>query len=1180
MARLIGFFVESPAAAVVLVGLLILGGLSVSPFDHDYGGIPRDRVPVDAIPDVGENQQIVFTEWPGRSPRDVEDQVTYPLTTALLGMPGVRTVRSSSMLGFSTIYVIFEDDIEFYWARSRVLEKLAALSPGTLPPDATPTLGPDATALGQVFWYTLEGHDEDGEIAGGWSLHELRALQDFTVRYALQSVPGVSEVASVGGHVREYQVDVDPEALAAADLSLTDVLRALRGTNLDVGARTLEVNRVEYLVRGLGLVEDLEDLETTVIASRDNTPIRVRDVGHVALGPAPRRGILDDSGAEVVGGVVVVRYGDNPMEVIERIHAKIEEIAGGLPERTLEDGRVSKVTIVPFYDRSELIQETLATLSSALWSEILIALLVVLVMLRDPRSATLVAGLLPLGVLGSFLAMKAFGVDANVMALSGIAIAIGTMVDMGIVIVENIRRHLDEAGPDAPRVATIRHAAAEVAPAVLTSTATTVVSFLPVFGLTASEGKLFTPLAATKTFALIASFLVAALILPPAARLFLRGRRRDQDEADLERAKRRRRIVDVLIATLVLAVTVLLARDWGPLGPDAGIFFNALFVLAVAGAILGSFAVFRHFYERLLRLFLANRMAFLVTPILLVLFGALCWLGTDGLLGWLPEGVRKSTPVRKLATAFPGLGHEYMPPFDEGAFLYMPTTMPHASLGEAQEMLSTLDAAIAGVPEVDRVVGKLGRADSALDPAPVSMIETLITFVPEYGVDEEGNRVRQWRDHIETSRDIWDEIVVAASLPGLTSAPFLQPISTRIVMLQSGMRAPMGLKIRGPDLESIEAFAFAAEDVLKEVPQLRPETVFADRVVGKPYLEIDLDREALGRYGLTIEAVQRVIQTALGGQTVTRTVEGRERFEVRVRYLREERDSIEAIGRVRVSTPMGDEVPLEQLATLEYVRGPQVIKSEDSFPTAYVLFDKVEDVAEVEAVEAARARLEQAIDDHEIERPAGVTFDFAGTYENQVRSQERLSILVPVTVALVFMLLYLQFRRSSIALAILSGVAVAISGGIALLWLWGHLPFVPDGIADLMGLGSLNLSVAVWVGFIALIGIATDDGVIMATYIQQRLEANPPGTVEDVREETVAAGKRRIRPCLMTIATTLIALLPVIMSTGRGGDVMAPMAIPIFGGMSITLITLFVVPLLYSWIEERRVTKMPRGDDT
>jgi Cu(I)/Ag(I) efflux system membrane protein CusA/SilA len=1172
MTRVIGFFVESPAAAVVLVGLLILGGLSVSPFDADYGGIPRERVPVDAIPDVGENQQIVFTEWPGRSPRDVEDQVTYPLTTALLGMPGVRTVRSSSMLGFSTIYVIFEDDVEFYWARSRVLEKLAALAPATLPPDATPTLGPDATALGQVYWYTLEGRDEDGALAGGWALHELRALQDFTIRYALQSVPGVAEVASIGGHVREYQVDIDPEALAAAELRLDDVVRALRGTNLDVGARTLEVNRVEYLVRGLGLVENLEDLEATVVASRDNTPIRVRDVGHVALGPAPRRGVLDDEGAEVVGGVVVVRYGENPMEVIQRVHAKIEEIAGGLPERTLEDGRISKVTIVPFYDRTELIEETLATLSSALWSQLLIALLVVLVMLRDPRSATLVAGLLPLGVLGSLLAMKTFGVDANVMALAGIAIAIGTMVDMGIVIVENVQRHLDERDPSESRVQVIREGAAEVAPAVMTSTATTVVSFLPVFGLTAAEGKLFTPLAATKTFALVASFLVAALILPAAARLFLRRRGGTHEDAAGE--KRRRQIVDAFIVVMVLAIAVLLARDWAPLGPDAGLVLNAFFVLVAAGVVLGSFALFRRQYESLLRIFLAHRIAFLATPALLVLLGGLCWLGTDKLVSFLPEAVRTSTPMRKLATAFPGLGHEYMPPFDEGAFLYMPTTMPHASIGEAEDMLSRLDAAIAAVPEVDRVVGKLGRADSALDPAPVSMIETLITFVPEYREDGEGNRVRLWRDHIRTSRDIWDEIVAAAAMPGLTSAPFLQPISTRIVMLQSGMRAPMGLKIRGPSLESIEAFAFAAEEVLKEVPELRRETVFADRVVGKPYLEIDLDREALGRYGLTIEAVQRVIQTALGGQTVTRTVEGRERFAVRVRYPREERDSVEAIRRVRVSTMMGEEVPLEQLATIEYVRGPQVIKSEDSFPTAYVLFDKVEEIAEVEAVESARARLEQAIADGEIERPAGVTFAFAGTYENQVRSQDRLSILVPVTIALVFTLLYLQFRRSSIALTILSGVAVALSGGIVVLWLWGHLPFMPESVAHLMGLGPMNLSVAVWVGFIALIGIATDDGVIVATYMKQRLEANPPQTVDDVRRETVEAGKRRVRPCLMTTATTIIALLPVIMSTGRGGDVMAPMAIPIFGGMSIELITLFVVPVVYSFFEERRLGRV------
>ncbi len=1177
--RIIGFFVESPALAVLLTGLLILGGLSVSPFAHGLG-VPRDAVPVDAIPDVGENQQIVFTEWAGRSPRDVEDQVTYPLTSALLGMPGVRTVRSSSMLGFSTVYVIFEDDIEFYWSRSRVLEKLASLPRGTLPEDATPTLGPDATALGQVFWYTLEGQDAEGQTVGGWDLHELRSIQDFTLRYALSAVPGVSEVASVGGHVREYQVDVDPETLAATGLDLEDVVRAVRGSNLDVGARTLEVNRVEYLVRGLGLLESIEDLEATVVAARDNTPIRVRDVAHVSLGPAPRRGALDDAGAETVGGVVVVRHGENPMEVLERVHERLEEIAAGLPERTLEDGTVSKVTVVPFYDRSTLIEETLETLSSALWSQLLITLLVVVAMLRDLRSATLVAGLLPLGVLGSFVAMKTFGIDANVMALAGIAIAIGTMVDMGIVVVENVQRHLDESSDTDDRLEVIRRGAAEVAPAVLTSTATTVVSFLPVFALTASEGKLFTPLAATKTFALISAFLIAALLLPTAARLVLRRRRKATPETAKSHT-RRKRVMDVVVVVFAVLISVLLADDWEPLGAGVGMFGNAFFVLAISSFVLGVFAVFLRYYERLLVLFLDNKAAFLTTPTLVLFFGAFAWLGSERLLSFLPESLTQSRAVSSLSRVFPGLGHEYMPPFDEGTFLYMPSTMPHASIGQARELLANMDAAIAAIPEVDRVVGKLGRVDSALDPAPISMFETVVTFHPEYREADDGSRTRVWRDHIRSTDDIWDEIVSAAALPGLSSAPFLQPISTRIVMLQSGMRAPMGLKVRGPDLESIEQFALDAEAILKTVPALRAETVFAERVVGKPYLEIDLDRESLGRHGITIGAAQRVIQTALGGQTVTRTIEGRERYGVRVRYPREERDSIEAIGRVRVATGSGEEIPLEQLATMQYVRGPQVIRSEDSFPTSFVLFDRRPEIAEVEAVQAAREVLEGAIASGELSVPDGVSFSFAGTYENQVRSEKRLSILVPVTIALIFILLYLTFRRTSVALVILTGVAVAIAGALSGVWLWGHLAGLPEVVVDLFHFGPMNLSVAVWVGVIALVGIATDDGVVMATYLSQRFREEPPETIADVRARTLEAGLRRVRPCLMTTATTLLALLPVIVTSGRGGDVMGPMAVPIFAGMSIELLTLFVVPVLFCWLEERRILSHhahPDGD--
>jgi copper/silver efflux system protein len=1231
--RLIGWLIRNKFVVLVLATLVIAGGVYVAPFDWRLGNFPRDPVPVDAIPDVGENQQIIFTEWPGRSPRDVEDQVTYPLTTALLGISGVRTIRSTSAFGFSTVYVIFEDHVDFYWSRSRVLEKLASLPPGTVPDGVVPTLGPDATALGQIFWYTLEGHDPDGNVVGGWDPDELRSVQDWVVRYALQSAEGVSEVASIGGHVREYQVDVDPDALRAHGVTLDQVAAAVRASNLDVATRTLEINGVEYVIRSLGFIRSLEDLEQAVVATRDDVPIRIRDVAHVGHGPALRRGALDDAGAPAVGGVVVARFRENPLSTIQAVKERIEEIQPGLPRRTLEDGTVSQITIVPFYDRTTLSHETLDTLSTALYQQILISIVVVLILLRNLRSSVLISSMLPLGVLTAFVAMKATGVEANIMALGGIAIAIGTMVDIGIVFVENMNQHFDRAPPDAHRGVVIRQAAAEVAPAVMTSVLTTTVSFLPVFGLTAAELRLFAPLAFTKTFAMIGALLIALLLLPSAAHIVLR-RRPEPLAGPMEGWRRMARSVfraehtrdwvllalgialatvslaaglvvmalgafrlarpllpagvvrtytGIEIAVAVVAIALALTVDWLPLGPGPGVLANVLFVAVLLALVLGTFRIFEWVYPTLMGTFLRHKAAFLSVPALLVVTGFTVWLGFDRVFGWLPGPVRATAPASALADAFPGLGREYMPPFDEGSYLYMPTTMPHASIGEVLDAMSDMDARIAQIPEVDRVVGKLGRVDSALDPAPVSMLETVVTYVPEYRTEPDGTRVRQWRDHIRGPRDIWDEIVRAAEHPGFTSAPRLMPINARIVMLQSGMRAPMGVKVQGPDLESIERFGMEIERILREVPTVRAEAVFADRVVGKPYLEIDLDREAIGRYGLGIVQVQEALQVAVGGMTLTRTVEGRERYPVRVRYKRELRDTVEDLERLIVPTPAGQQIPLTELATLRYVRGPQMIRSEDTFLTSYVLFDRDPDVAELTAVDDARAALDEAIADGQLEIPEGVSFTFAGTYEQHLRSMERLSVLIPLALAVVFLLLYLQFQRLSTSLIIYTSVLVAVSGGFLLLWLYDQPWFLNfdvlgTSMRDLFQVGTVNLSVAVWIGIIALVGLATDDGVVVSTYLRQRFRAEPPGTVEEVRARTLEAGMRRVRPCLMTTATTILALLPVITSEGRGSDVMVPLALPSVGGMAIALITLFVVPLLYCALEELRLSRQRTGE--
>eukprot|EP00913_Durusdinium_trenchii_P005619 g5237.t1 len=992
---------------VALTMIAIVGwGILVAPFDWEVGGLPRKPVPVDAIPDIGENQQIVFTAWMGRSPQDVEDQIGYPLTVSLLGLPGVKTIRSYSFFGFSSIYIIFNEDVDFYWSRSRVLEKLNSLPAGTLPEGVQPALGPDATALGQIYWYTLEGRDPDGNPAGGWDLHELRTVQDWYVRYSLMSAEGVSECASIGGFVREYQVDVDPDAMRANNVTLNEIHHAVRMSNIDVGARTIELNKAEYVIRGLGFVKDVADLEKSVIKVNDNVPIHIRDVAKVTLGPALRRGALDKAGGEAVGGVVVVRYGFNPLAAIKNLKEEIKEISPGLPTKAVVDYRkttradvrrfaktqdfkayqgqnlnqklwlqwlrsrpvrvnfkntshdevakfaenhrfdafagssraqaaehehsghaagksdterhpalnqtawknwlkssdpdekpdwlitprdqwpewinTSQVTIVPFYDRTGLIYETLGTLNTALTEEILVTIIVVLISVLHLRS--------------SFL----------------------------------------------------------ISLAVLTAVATTVVSFLPVFTMVGAEGKLFRPLAFTKTFALIASVIVALTVIPPMAHLLF-GRKvrariirqvlmgglalagiavgvlwawwagailaflgvyRIAEEYLPE--KHRRYGTWLATAAAVGIVGMLLAEHWLPLGPEKGLVKNLIFVAVLLGGLLLFFQFFqRVMYEPLLRWCLKHKILFLMVPATLVLVGLAIWQGPSWVFGRIPQTYDQQSlkaeevdelssvesfkyelaAVRKkkwqgdiefasrweqtkwsIGQSWDGLGKEFMPPLDEGSYLYMPTTMPHASIGEAMDVLRLQDRAITAIPEVESVVGKIGRVESALDPAPISMIETIISYKPEYITDKDGHRVkhlydedkgefvrdddgnlipdsdgrpyRLWRDHIRKPDDIWDEIVKAAEVPGTTSAPKLQPIAARIVMLQSGMRAPMGIKVKGPDLDTIEKVALDIERLLKQVPSVQASAVIADRVVGKPYLNIEPDRDAMKRYGL------------------------------------------------------------------------------------------------------------------------------------------------------------------------------------------------------------------------------------------------------------------------------------------------------------------------------------------
>ncbi|WP_276497207.1 efflux RND transporter permease subunit [Pontibacter litorisediminis] len=1244
---IIKFFLEQKLVTVLLLLLIVGWGIVVAPFNYKVDFLPSDPVPVDAIPDIGENQQIIFTEWMGRSPQDVEDQITYPLTTSLLGMPGVKTIRSTSMFGFSSIYVIFDEDTEYYWSRSRILEKLNSLPSDLLPEEVTPKLGPDATALGQVYWYTLEGRDENGNPAGGWDLHELRTIQDFYVRYALTGAEGVAEVASVGGYIKEYQVDLDPVAMKANNVSMMEVMTALQNSNQDVGANTVEINQVEYLVRGLGYVQDLEDIEEAVVKVTSNVPIRIRDIARVNIGPADRSmlGVLDKSGAEAVGGVVVARYGDNPLAVINNVKEKLDEIAAGLPSKKLADGRTSKVTVVPFYDRTQLINETLGTLNEAIILQILITIIVIIVMVYNLRASLLISALLPLAVLMTFIMMKQFNVDANIVALSGIAIAIGTMVDLGIILNENILRHLDEAPPGQSLLKTVYNATTEVATAIITAVSTTIVSFLPVFTLEAAEGKLFGPLAFTKTFALVASLIFTILIMPAFAHSILGLKSKNVAWSKLlnigllvlgvvalfilplaglvlilvaannlltyyqpERYGKYNTLVMVSIA--VLAVSWLLATQWMPLGASVSLLVNFLFILLVIGLVLGLFALFIGAYPRILMWCLNHKRTFLLIPAFIMLIGLNVWLGFNGVFGWVANGIdkvgwniRTTSAWSGLVHTFPGLGEEFMPSLDEGAFLLMPTSMPHSGVEANKRIVQQLDMLITAIPEVEMVVGKAGRAETALDPAPMSMYENIIQYKSEYKTDVNGQRIRfkvddkgefvrdakgeliqdkngeyyrQWRDHIKSPDDIWDEIVAVANIPGVTSAPKLQPIETRLVMLQTGMRAPMGVKVYGPDLQTIEDFSLQLERLLKEVPSVKPEAVFADRSLGKPYMEIELNRRAMARYGLNVTDVQEYIEVAMGGMALTTTVEGRERYSIRARYAREYRNGPEAIDRIMVTTAGGAQVPLGEIAEVVYRPGPMMIRGENSFLTGYVLLDKREGFAEVSVVEDAQRYLSQKIESGELVVPAGVSYKFSGNYENQVRAEKRLSIVIPLSLLIIFLILYFQFRSVSTTLFIFTSIAMAFSGGFMMLWLYGqdwflNFSFGDTNMRDLFQMRTFNLSVAVWVGFIALFGIATDDGVVMGTYLKQSFDRFKPDTRKGVRKAVLEAGMRRVRPCLMTTATTLLALLPVLTSTGRGSDIMIPMAIPTFGGMVVALITLFIVPVLYSWREESKV---------
>ena len=1027
---------------LVIAGFVLLAG---------WGYWALLTTPIDAIPDLSDNQVIVFTDWAGRSPQEVEDQVTYPLTVSLQGLPGVRVVRSSSAFGFSMINVIFEDHVDLYFARSRVLERLQLLSKA-LPAGVVPTLGPDATGVGHVFWYTVEG--------GGKSLQELRTIQDWFVRYQLNAVPGVAEVASVGGLVRQYQIDVDPNRLRAYGIPISAVVDAVMRSNRNVGGNVVEASGTWTVVRGVGLIERLSDVEQIVVAAANGVPVFVRQVAEVKVGDAFRAAALVKGGEEAVGGAVVARYGVSTVDVIQAVKAKIAALQTGLP---------AGVRIVPFYDRSALIERAVATLRRALIEETLVVTAVNILFLLNLRSILIVTIPLPLAVLTAFLFMRYLDISSNLMSLAGIAIAIGVLVDAAIVVTENAFRFMEQRGID-PRnrrrvTETVLEAAKLVGRPIFFSMAIIVLAFIPVFALTGQEGKLFRPLAFTKTFSMAGATLLSVTLVPVLCSLLIGGRIRGEHANPIMRPF-------VWLYRPLLGWTLR----------------HRALTLAVAG---------------------------------LVFVGAL--------------------------TVVPRLGKEFMPPLNEGDLMFMPVTDPAIGLSQAVDIAKRQNAAIAGVPEVAGVVAKIARAETSTDPAPLNMTETVINLKPE----------STWRAGM-TREKLIAELDEATALPGVANI-WTQPIINRINMLTTGIRSEVGVKVFGSDLTVLQERARAVADVLRTIPGAAD--VYPEQVTGAPYLDVRVNREAAARYGISVGAVQDVIETAVGETNLTVTIEGRQRFPLRVRYAAPYRASPQALGGVPVTAPNGTQVPLAQVAEIRQVDGPSMIASENGLLVVTVLLNvRGRDVGRF--VEEARAAVAERV-----RLPAGSYLEWSGQYENEARARQRLMVVVPVVLVVIFLMLYLTYHSLLEAAHVLLAVPFALSGGIYLVWLLGY-----------------NVSVAVWVGFIALFGTAVQTAVVMVIYLDeavQRKRAELGGrlTRAALLEAVTEGALLRLRPKIMTVSTVVASLLPIMWSTSTGAEVMKPLATPVLGGMVSSLAhVLLVTPVVFFWLRERDLRREERAE--
>lgn len=1027
------------------------------------------NTPVDAIPDLSDVQVIIKTDYAGQGPQIVEEQVTYPLATAMLSVPFAQTVRGYSMFGTSFVYVIFEDGTDMYWARSRVLEYLNQVA-GSLPVDAKPAIGPDATGVGWVFQYSLS------DTTGTYDLAQLRSIQDFFLKYELQGVDGVAEVATVGGFQKQYQVVVDPQKLSAYGIPISHVKMQLKASNRDVGGRLLEFGEKEFIVRGKGYLKGMDDIRQIPLKANMGTTVTVGDVAHVQLGPEIRRGIAEKNGeGEVVGGIIVMRYGENALKVIERVKARLTELEVGLP---------SGVEVVTEYDRSGLIKSAVGTLTTKIWEELLVVALIVVIFLLHARSAFVAIVTVPVGILISLGIMYLLGINANIMSLGGIAIAIGVMVDASLVMVENAHKHIERSRKalgrepaNKERVRAVLDAAKEVGPSLFFSLIIVTVSFLPVFTLEQVEGRLFRPLAYTKTFAMAASSILAVTLVPALMVIFVKGNIRPEEKNP--------------IAQFFIRVYRPVIR---------GVLKHPLPVLLGGLAILG----------------------LTLLPVQRMMLGS----------AYVP---------------FPQIGSEFMPPLNEGDLLYMPTTLPGVSPQKAKEILQQTDRIIASFPEVESVFGKIGRAETATDPAPLSMVETTIILKPE----------SEWRAGM-TQAKLVSEMNQAIQIPGLTNA-WTMPIKTRIDMLATGIKTPVGIKIAGSDLKTLEGLGEQIEAVLKPVEGTL--SVYAERVMGGSFLDFDIDRSEAARYGLTTGDVQDVIQSAVGGMNVTTTVEGLERYAVNIRYPRGLRDDMGSLRDVLVPTSQGAQVPLGQLATLRLVEGPPMIKSENARPNAWVFVDLEQGQDVGSYVQRAKEIVAESV-----EMPPGYSIKWSGQFEYMERANRRLQILVPITIAIIFLLLFLHFK------SVVETIILMVT-----------LPFAVVGAIWLMVLLEFNMSIAVAVGFIAVAGLAAETGVVMVVYLNEALARyKREGRLvskEALRSALEEGSVLRVRPLLMTVFTTLIGLLPIMFGTETGSEVMKRIATPMVGGLlSATILTLVVLPAIYMLVQSARYRQLFRAD--